>query len=389
MYKYNILVILNMLLLLLLLPTAIALDTNIPCDLPVYDTMPEKWQNKAFILKNTVPAEFRKEVELDTLYEKYGDYEIGIDHPGYDKPPSQHWQKTTMAQYIDNHVMKFHNKSIEEKLKDTEYVDMTLFGPTDIMLKGEGHNMIPDHVQKMFECSTGVRVFGLTVKGTGYHFHKHGQVFNRLVYGKKIWLLTDSTDILDKFSLKPISAVIDTLLQDREQLGIRVCVTEPGDAISVPHGTYHATLALETSFFGVCALENYDHKPWYLYGSGIIYPYWYKMLEDMYTALVKQQTIKVKEPTFDIEAHDSFIHELIYELIYELDYTISSTVKDKLIMTISHCDGYTYWAPYPTDMCPTSHYLIANTKVPPKLKSKNDEMFEMTPDNTKHLIEYF
>ena len=93
-----------MILLLLLLPTAIALDTNIPCDLPVYNNMPEKWENKAFILKNTVPLEFRKEVELDTLYQKYGDYEIGIDHPGSGKPPSKHWQKTTMAQYIDNHV---------------------------------------------------------------------------------------------------------------------------------------------------------------------------------------------------------------------------------------------------------------------------------------------
>ena len=118
------------------------------------------------------------------------------------------------------------------------------------------------------------------------------------------------------------------------------------------------------------------------------------MLEEMHFALLKQQTIKVKEPTFDIEAHDSFIHELVHQLIYELeyhelDYTISSTVEDNLIMTISHCDGYTYWAPYPTDMCPTSHYLIANTKVPPKLISKSEEIFEMTPDNTKHLIEYF
>ena len=76
-------------LLLRLLPTAIALDTNIPCDLPVYLVMPEQWDNKAVILKNTVPLEFRKEVELNALYEKYPDYEIGIDHPGSGKPPSK------------------------------------------------------------------------------------------------------------------------------------------------------------------------------------------------------------------------------------------------------------------------------------------------------------
>lgn len=384
MYKYNNKAILIMILLLLLLPTAIALDTNIPCDLPVYNNMPEKWENKAFILKNTVPLEFRKEVELDTLYQKYGDYEIGIDHPGSGKPPSKHWQKTTMAQYIDNHVMKFHNKSIDDKINQTEYVDMTLFGPTDIYLNGHGHNMLPDHVQMMFECSTGVRVFGLSVKGTGFHFHAHGQVFNRLVYGKKIWLLTDSTDKLIQFSKVPISSVIDTLLQDREELGIRVCVTEPGDTISVPHGTYHATFSLETSFFGVCAMENSSEKDWWRKGSGIKNPYWYKIMKEMRFALLKQQTIQIKEPTFHIEAHEPFLEELIGS-----KYTVSSTDTDNLMLTISHCDGYTYWAPYPTNVCPTTHYIISNKTVPPKLISRSDQVFEVTPDSTKHLIEYF
>lgn len=384
MYKYNNKSILIMLLLLLLLPTVIALDTNILCDLPVYDKMPEMWENKAFIVKNTVPPEFRKEVELDKLYEKYGDYEIGIDHPGSGKPPSKHWRKSTMAQYIDNHIMKFHNMSIGDKLKDTEYMDMTLFGPTDIYLNGHGHNMLPYHVQTMFECFTGVRVFGLSVKGTGFHFHAHGQVLNRLVYGKKIWLLTDSTEKLIKFSNKPISSVIDTLLQHRKELDIRVCVTEPGDTISVPHGTYHATFSLETSFFGVCAMENSHEKEWWRKGSGIKNPYWYKIMKEMRFALLKQQTIQIKEPTFDIQAHKLFITELL-----ATEYTISSTDKNNLMLTISHCNGYTYWAPYPTHICSTSHYIIANTKAPPKLISRSQEVFEVTRESTKQLIEYF
>ena len=362
-------------LLLLLLPTALALDTNIPCDFPVYDKMPDDWEDKAFIVKNTVPSEFRKEVELSTLYEKYGEYEIGIDHPSHRKPPTEHWQKTTMGEYIDNHVMKFHNMSIEDRLKDTEYFPMTLFGPTDILLKGYGHNMIPDRVQNMFECVSGVRVFGLSVKGTGYHFHHHGQVFNRLVYGKKIWLLSDE-DHLDRFGDKPMSSIIDTLLREREELGIRVCVTEAGDSISVPHETYHATFSLETSFFGVCALENYP-KPWWSFGSGVVHPYWYKMMEELRSELMHQRTVQIEEARFEVEEHMAFIEDLLGYL--EVDYTISSTLKDNLIMSISHCDGYTYWAPYPTTICPTSVYLIANTR----------SVSEFTGENTRHRLDFF
>ena len=320
---------------LLLIHVVAAFDVE--CDIPQYESMPNEWLNKAFVVrKHNVPDLFKKEVELDTLYTKYGHREIGIDHPASVRPPTPHWQRSTMREYIKNHVMRFHNKSMEYKMQ-SDYLDMTLFGPTDILLYGHGHNMIPKEVQDQYQCSTTEKVFGLGVKGTGFNFHAHSQVFNHLIYGKKLWFLTDKVPSMSNRT--SMSSIVYDLIREREKLNLKVCVLEDGDMISIPTSTYHATFNLETSFFVVCTAEGNEPRSWWKGGSGVRFPYWYKMLDEMRMALIYGQVIRFRENGFNASTHKRFIMELLF---VDTDLEILDVEPKRALLYIFYKDNMVY-----------------------------------------------
>jgi len=382
--------------LVLLIQVVAAFDVD--CDIPQYESMPNEWLNKAFVVRNHhVPDSFKAEVELDTLYTKYGHLEIGIDHPASTRPPSPYWQRSTMKDYIDNHVLRFHNNSMEYKM-EADYLDMTLFGPTDILLHGDGHNMIPKDVQDQYQCTTREKLFGLGVKGTGFNFHAHTQVFNHLIYGKKLWFLTDTVpSISDRTSM---SLIVHDLLREREKLNLKVCILEDGDMISIPTNMYHATFNLETSFFVVCTAEGNEPRSWWLGGSGVRYPYWYKMLFEMRMALIKDQVIRFREDVFNVSTHKRFIMELLF---IDTDIELSPVEQEITLLYISHNDGVVHMSYRKTkEMRGTTWYVttkeakgIPNQKFIRKLAQEwqtdkyVNRFYTIDPNRVKKLINYF
>lgn len=380
--------------LVLLIQIVAAFDVE--CNIPQYEAMPKEWVNKAFVVRNHhISESFKREVELDTLYTKYGHLEIGIDHPGSVKPPSPHWEQSTMKEYIDNHVLRFHNKSMEYKMQ-ADYLDMTLFGPTDILLNGDGHNMIPKDVQDQYECMTPEKLFGLGVKGTGFNFHKHNQVFNHLIYGKKLWFITDTVPLIAERA--SMSSVVYDLIRQRDELNLKVCILEDGDMISIPTKMYHATFNLETSFFSVCIAEEDEPRQWWTRGSGVRYPYWYKMLFEMRMALINEQVIRFREDIFNASTHKRFIMELLF---VDTNIELLNVEQKFTLLYISHNDGLVYmsyrksremrgviWYVTPMDTHDVPNQMFIR-KLAGKCRTENDRFYTIDPDKVKNKINYF
>ena len=99
---------------------------------------------------------------------------------------------------------------------------------------------------------------------------------------------------------------------------------------------YHATFNLETSFFVVCTAEGNEPRRWWLGGSGVRYPYWYKMLFEMRMALIKDQVIRFREDVFNVSTHKRFIMELLF---IDTDIELSPVEQEITLLYISNNDG--------------------------------------------------
>jgi len=260
--------------------------------------------------------------------------------------------------------------------------------------------MIPKYVQDQYQCTTEIqeKLFGLGVKGTGFNFHSHNQVYNHLIYGKKLWFLSDTLPSVANNGNTTMSSIVYDLLRDRDKLNLKVCILDEGDVISIPNLTFHATFNLETSFFTVCHVEK-ETRQWWTRGSGVRYPYWYKMLFKMRMALIKYQVIRFREDVFNASAHKRFIMELLF---VDTNIEFLHVEPETTLLYISYNDGVVYMS-YRKPNGPGITWYVSNNdlsdvpnqkfirQLAKEWKTDNyiDRFYTIDPDKVKKLINFF
>ncbi len=243
---------------------------NSKCNIPIFDELPQR-RNIPYILRNTKFAnhEFKKAVEFDLLYWKYGNRKVGVDFPGSKAAPTDAWRAIKFHNYLERYV--FPNLTLNEYIRRNDYA--VLWGPSDDCTYTGGcrkcvvppcnstHAFIPPSVQDLFQCHTnGTHAISMGIGGKhgGLNFHNHEAIFNQLIHGKKLWYIVKSSTRLD---LKQNRTSIDTLQEYANHPEMMMCIQEEGDFIYIPDGFYHLTYNIENVFMAACSEYALDMSP--------------------------------------------------------------------------------------------------------------------------------
>ena len=349
------------------------------CDFPVYTELPDDWKNKAFVLKSpNLNEEFRMEVKVDNLYTTYGNRSVGIDHM-IGNHRTEHWKKTTMKNYFDEYILPYHDMEVDEILRIDPF-QMYLLGKSDVMIEGDRYSMLPAEVLDKHRClmNSKDKGFGIAAKGTGVEFHSHRQVLTETVYGKKLWMVYKEVPQNEEITQKMTPRELYNISTEYD---MKKCVTETGDIISIPTGWYHATFNLETSFCVVCSYPDETDPLWYYRGSGIGFPFWYKLIQYIRFQLIHHKSVLIKTSNFKASEHSKFFDTLLFlklghftsqrRLGYE-PLLVISTCRNGIYLSFDrhHCEYITYL--YSPKMSREEDYLLFKMAKEELAKSADD-----------------
>lgn len=335
------------------------------CDLPVLTEVPDD-RSMPFVLRGSnMNIEFRQEVALDNLYKNYGDRNVGIDHDISYGKITDDWEKTTVSEFLDNHVYPYHTMPLND-IFELDAKQKLMFGPTDTYITGKGYSLLTKEMQDMFKCikPTEEKGYGIGPKGTGIGFHMHHNVMNELVYGKKMWFLYESLEKVPKLVNRDTNIRDVYKIFNRTKSKVKKCIQEQGDIINVPYHWAHATFNLETSFSVVCTYQLRNDALWYVRGSTTVFPFWYRHLPDMRFKLAKQVDVQIDE-VIDVNKHRDFFKEL---LLVHGNFSISNIEKSNTILKISICDS-TYLS-FSNEYCQNMIYIMV-----PDIKDEPNYLF--------------
>lgn len=240
------------------------------CTIPIVNTTVNISWHKPFLLRNKkYNNNFAKnEMNIRNLIHKYGNRTVGIDYPGPYPPPSPAWRTIKLRDYVKKHVL--HNKTYDEYVKSDHAI---LWGPSDScrltsdcecekMRCLSRQKFVPKHISDTFVChereDNTALIYGVAGKYGGLHFHRHDEVYNQLLYGKKLWYFIDSKYMLEYVNTTSAETVYDMLLREIYPPH-DACIQEAGDFIFVPRDIWHMTFNFEPVFMTGC---TYGTKPY-------------------------------------------------------------------------------------------------------------------------------
>jgi len=142
--------------------------------------------------------------------------------------------KVKLGQYITEMV----NAQDESLTGVKTYI---LFGDTEI---SELESLLQKYVQPQFFSVEPSLSWGIAGSGTGVPFHRHGPVFNEVIYGFKRWFLypPDIQPLFDgtQTTLHWLKTTYASPSFHYDQL--QECVLGPNEVLYVPDNWWHATL---------------------------------------------------------------------------------------------------------------------------------------------------
>lgn len=246
---------------------------QLECTIDEVDKIPDNLgpNGMPFIYKRGTEhlKELQTLLSIENLKIIAGNTEIGVDYPGSMAPKTPAWRKTTLNDYIDNHVLKLQNMSIYEAL-ESNITRTYLWGPTDSNrlhdieddhnVKRHRTNFIPVDMYSKYKCpwkykDIELSIFGLAGKYTGLPFHKHAWGSNEVVYGKKLWLLyppEEKINTKNYTSIDMLFTMIEHYIDDESFYQPQMCIQNPGDVINIPGNWNHMTFNLETTLMVGC-----------------------------------------------------------------------------------------------------------------------------------------
>ena len=241
------------------------------CTIPIVNSTDNVSWDKPFIVrnKNYSNTAVKNEMSIHNLIHKYGDTTVGIDFPGSFAAPTDAWRGIKLRDYVKRYVL--HNKSYEEYVKSDAAI---LWGPSDSCEFTGGcpkcgneicryvQKIVPTNISDTFVCygkeDRDNMHFGLAGKFGGLNFHRHLEIYNQLLYGKKLWYFIDRDYSIQFNNLTSAETVYNMLVREIYPPH-DACIQEAGDFIYIPNEVWHMTFNFDTVFMAGCI---YDPEPY-------------------------------------------------------------------------------------------------------------------------------
>jgi len=221
---------------------------EISCDIDIYDAV-QTDTSKPYVVRNYVDA-LSEEFKDSYTFENINRTLHNVSVP-------------TMAAYSFPHEVV--EKTFHDYLIDDVYPFMTfevskynkrMLLPVRFE-RGKMNSVIPSSIRNLHKCdymkhlySAVEEEFYIGSAGQGANFHKHMEIYNQVVHGKKIWFLAfNEGDIQGIAGEKLLADNINSVINNKN---IKRCTLEENDLIFVPMGIYHATFNLKPTLAAAC-----------------------------------------------------------------------------------------------------------------------------------------
>ena len=222
---------------------------EISCDIDIYDTV-QTDTSEPYVVRNYVDAlsaEFKHSYTFENINKTLHNVSV-----------------PTMAAYSFPHDViekTFHDYLIDDvypfmSFEVSKYNERMLL-PVRFEGGSTPVSVIPSSIRDLHKCdyikhlhSSVQEEFYIGSAGQGANFHKHMEIYNQIIHGKKIWFLTFNEDDVQGIAGEKLLA--DNIKSVINNKNIKRCTLEENDMIFVPKGMYHATFNLKPTLAAAC-----------------------------------------------------------------------------------------------------------------------------------------